>query len=193
MEKYVLEALCLLERPELAQDRIRRRYAKMVNHPELTTLWEGWGIGAEGFGGGTTNHAWSGGPLALMSQYFAGIVPTAPGFATYRVRPQLGSLSRVRAKVVTVRGDIHLAVSDDAAGYSLALTSPPDTMARVVMPARCDQSAAGLRVNGELLGPMAAGSSAGAGVRLVRVADDGIELDVSPGIWVFTLAPSPVE
>ncbi|HYD85143.1 MAG TPA: hypothetical protein VEA63_13855, partial [Opitutus sp.] len=87
MEKYVLEALCLMDQPSFAQDRIKRRYAKMVEH-DYSTLWEGWGIGAEGYGGGTINHAWSGGPLTIMSQYFAGIAPTSPAFATYHVLPQ---------------------------------------------------------------------------------------------------------
>ncbi|HEY9155885.1 MAG TPA: hypothetical protein VIM69_12185, partial [Opitutaceae bacterium] len=88
MEKYVVEALCLMGEPALAQERMKERYAKMVNNTEYTTLWEGWGIGEKGFGGGTINHAWSGGPLTIMSQYFAGIAPTSPAYKTYRISPQ---------------------------------------------------------------------------------------------------------
>jgi hypothetical protein len=186
MEKYVLEALCLLERPDLAQDRIRLRYAKMVEHPELATLWEGWGIGREGFGGGTINHAWSGGPLTLMSQYFAGIAPTTPGFATYRVRPQPGSLTRLSAKVVTVRGDIHLALQDDASGYILSLTSPATTVARIVVPARRDLRGSTLRVNGEPLWSADTGAQPIEGVTLVSAGATEIEFEVRPGQWTFT-------
>ena len=42
----------------------------MLSYKDYTTLFEGWGIGQEGFGGGTINHAWSGGPLTLLSQKF---------------------------------------------------------------------------------------------------------------------------
>ncbi|MFP4367340.1 MAG: hypothetical protein ACOCU3_00265 [bacterium] len=52
----------------------------MVNHPEITTLWEGWGIGRSGYGGGSANHAWSGGGLTILSQYVAGIYPVEPAY-----------------------------------------------------------------------------------------------------------------
>lgn len=58
MEKYVLEALFVMGQPEAALHRIHERYAKMMGYKDYTTLFEGWGIGAEGFGGGTINHAW---------------------------------------------------------------------------------------------------------------------------------------
>lgn len=68
MEKYVLEALCTMGYYQDALSRMKLRYRAMIESP-LTTLWEGWGIGSEGFGGGTYNHAWSGGPLTILSQY----------------------------------------------------------------------------------------------------------------------------
>ena len=68
MEKYVLESLFLMNEPEFALERMKTRYTKMLRYEDHTTLFEGWGIGSEGFGGGTINHAWSGGPLTLLSQ-----------------------------------------------------------------------------------------------------------------------------
>ena len=65
MEKYVLEALCTMGYYQDALNRMKLRYRAMIESP-LTTLWEGWGIGSEGFGGGTYNHAWSGGPLTIL-------------------------------------------------------------------------------------------------------------------------------
>ena len=67
MEKYVLEALCMMGYYEDALERMKKRYYDMVES-DLTTLWEGWGIGSKGFGGGSYNHAWSGGPLTILSQ-----------------------------------------------------------------------------------------------------------------------------
>ena len=58
----MLEALCTMGYYQDALNRMKLRYRAMIESP-LTTLWEGWGIGSEGFGGGTYNHAWSGGPL----------------------------------------------------------------------------------------------------------------------------------
>lgn len=55
MEKYVLEALFQMNEPAFALERMKQRYAKMMDYPEYTTLFEGWGIGPDGFGGGTIN------------------------------------------------------------------------------------------------------------------------------------------
>ena len=94
MEKYVLEALFQMNEPAFALERMKQRYAKMMDYPEYTTLFEGWGIGPDGFGGGTINHAWSGGPLTLLSQKVCGIEPTSPGFRSFKVCPQMGTFDR---------------------------------------------------------------------------------------------------
>jgi hypothetical protein len=61
----------------------------------LTTLWEGWGIGSEGYGGGSYNHGWASGPMTLMQEYVAGNAPLAPGFKSFAVLPDMGYLNRV--------------------------------------------------------------------------------------------------
>lgn len=104
MEKYVGEALFVMGYPTFALQRTRERFANMVNHPELTTLWEGWGIGAEGYGGGSINHAWSGGTLTLLSQYVAGISPVKPGFEAFEINPQMGDLTSAQVTVDTRYG-----------------------------------------------------------------------------------------
>ena len=78
----------------------------MVNYPGCTTLWEGWGIGKAGFGGGSVNHAWSGGTLTLLSQYVAGIAPVKPGFKEIQINPQMGDLTSVQVTVDTAYGMI---------------------------------------------------------------------------------------
>ena len=77
---------------------MKLRYRAMIESP-LTTLWEGWGIGSEGFGGGTYNHAWSGGPLTILSQYIAGIETLEPAFRTFRVAPHPAHLNFIRTQV----------------------------------------------------------------------------------------------
>lgn len=66
MEKYVIEALFRMGENYYGMERMKRRFAEMVNDSEHTTLYEGWGIGPNGFPGGTTNHAWSGGGLTIL-------------------------------------------------------------------------------------------------------------------------------
>jgi hypothetical protein len=135
MEKYVLEALFQLHQPALAMTRMKERYREQLDSP-LTTLWEGWGIGEKGFGGGSYNHAWSGGPLTLLSQYAAGVAPTAPGYAAYAVLPQMGSLNRIAAVVPTVRGEITVALAQTDDGFTAEITSPPDCVGVLGIPKR---------------------------------------------------------
>lgn len=135
MEKYVLEALFQLHAPDLAMTRIKERYHEQLDSP-LTTLWEGWGIGEKGFGGGSYNHAWSGGPLTLLSQYAAGIAPTTPGYSTYAVLPQMGSLERLHVLVPTVRGDIEVALSQTSDRFTASITSPSDCAGVLGIPKR---------------------------------------------------------
>ncbi|RMG69277.1 MAG: glycoside hydrolase, partial [Bacteroidetes bacterium] len=106
MEKYVLEALYRMGAPEQAVDRMHSRFAAMVASP-LTTLWEGWGLGTEGYGGGTYNHAWSGGALTVLSEFAAGITPLEAGYRRFAVRPQPGDWDSLRCVVPAPVGMIH--------------------------------------------------------------------------------------
>lgn len=133
MEKYVLEAMFQMGSTNEALHRMQERFSKMVNHKKYSTLWEGWGIGKEGFGGGTTNHAWSGGGLTLLSQYVAGVSPTSAGYTTFQIKPQLGFLKRVSAKVPSVKGVIHVRINKEN-GYSMQLIIPNGTRAKVYIP-----------------------------------------------------------
>ena len=133
MEKYVMEALFMMGEPEFALKRMRDRYAKMMSYP-YTTLFEGWGIGAEGFGGGTINHAWSGGPLTILSQKLCGIEPLAPGFKQFRVAPQLGSLNKASAVVPTLYGDIRVDIRQQDHKLGIQVVVPQGTTAVVAWP-----------------------------------------------------------
>ena len=133
MEKYVLEALFKMGHADFAIERMKSRYAKMLKY-DYTTLFEGWGIGSEGFGGGTINHAWSGGPLTILSQKLCGIEPAAPGFQTFDVKPQLGTLKTASAALETHYGMIRVSISRKSVKShvaSLAIEVPEGTTATV--------------------------------------------------------------
>lgn len=134
MEKYVLEALLQMGEPTFALERMKQRYTRMLDYAEYTTLFEGWGIGAEGFGGGTINHAWSGGPLTLLSQKVCGIEPTSPGFRTFRIAPQLGSLSEASASLETHYGTIQVSIRKKGKRMKFDLQIPEGTSAELIKP-----------------------------------------------------------
>jgi alpha-L-rhamnosidase len=104
LEKYILESYFIMGDAMDGQKRMKKRYQTMVDHPTIKTLWEGWEIGSATFGGGTYNHGWTGGPLSIMSKYMAGIAPTSLAYQSYQIKPQLGELQEVNAKVLTKKG-----------------------------------------------------------------------------------------
>lgn len=131
MEKYVLEALFEMNEPGEALRRMKRRFSSMVNHPDYTTLFEGWGIGAEGYGGGTTNHAWSGGGLTLLSEKVCGIAPVEPGFSTFSVCPQMGFLTEASTSLLTVNGRIRIELKRKGNAVQVRLCVPAGSQAVV--------------------------------------------------------------
>lgn len=131
MEKYIVEALFQLGETERALTRLMRRYAEQIDGP-TETLWEGWSVNDATWGGGTYNHAWSGGAITLLQQYVAGIAPTAAGFERFSVRPAPGRLRRIRSVVPTRFGLIRLALDRDAGECRIEV--PAQTIAQVLLP-----------------------------------------------------------
>jgi hypothetical protein len=134
MEKYVLETLCQMGEVTFAIERMKKRYENMMNYTEYTTLFEGWGIGDEGFGGGTTNHAWSGGPLTILSQKVCGVEPLTPGFRTFSVTPRLGALTDVSTTIASVAGEIKVTINRKGKTLTVNVIVPTDTTCKVVFP-----------------------------------------------------------
>jgi hypothetical protein len=145
MEKYVLESLYMMDAPGQSIDRMKKRWADQLDSP-ITTLWEGWGIGKKGYGGGTYNHAWSGGPLTMLSQYAAGVAPTEPGFKEFAVLPQMGPLKQIDTVVPTQFGDIKLKLQNKKA-FSMDLTVPKGTRAVIGVPKNINSSS--IHINGK--------------------------------------------
>ncbi|MDP4292080.1 MAG: alpha-L-rhamnosidase C-terminal domain-containing protein [Bacteroidota bacterium] len=135
MEKYIMEALFQMGYEDYALNRTKSRFNEMVNHPDYTTLFEGWGIGSKGFGGGTWNHAWSGGVLTVLMQYVCGIAPVEPGYSKFQVMPQPGSLKHASASVLSVKGWIKTSFSNQASGFRLSLSVPSATTSIAGIPA----------------------------------------------------------
>ena len=132
-EKYVAEALIRMGYTDDALARLKDRYADMIASP-LTTLWEGWELNSAVYGGGTYNHAWSGGPLTLLSSLVAGVEPITPGYETVRVAPRLGGVAYASAVVPSVRGTISVDARQTDGAYDLDVTVPDGARALVEVP-----------------------------------------------------------
>lgn len=133
MERFVLEALFQMDQPELALQRIRDRYANMMGY-DYTTLFEVWTFKDTPTDGNSNNHAWTGGPLMLLSQRVCGIQPTSPGFRTFRIAPQMGSLTQAEASVPSISGEIKASVVRKGKNLTVTATVPAGTSAEVVFP-----------------------------------------------------------
>lgn len=100
MEYYVLESLCKMREYSLAEKRMCERYDEMINE-NYSTLWENWIKGD-----GTSNHAWTGGPLVIMSKHIAGIKPLIAGYEKTEINPKYNLHETISCTVPTVKGYI---------------------------------------------------------------------------------------
>lgn len=127
MEKYVLDALCQMGYSEEAMERMVKRYLPIVNDKTSSTLPELWhegGVSDYANYEGTKNHGWSGGPLTMLSRYVGGIEPTEPGYAAWRVLPQLGHFEKISLAVPAEIGTIAMTLSREEGHTEMVLTSP---------------------------------------------------------------------
>lgn len=180
MEFYVLEALYLMGAATVAEERMRNRYAAQVADPACYTLWELWDKAA-----GTDNHAWNGGPLYALSAYAAGVRPTRPGWETYDVLPQTGTLAEIDTVIPTVKGDIRFGIERDGTKVTLTLTSPSGTTARVGVPTYGGSQPV-IKAGGTTV--FTGGSSTGSVSGLTYAGKDSsyVYFTLRPGTWTLT-------
>ena len=134
MEYYVLEALCAMEKYEAAKERIKHRYEDLVNE-DYSTLWEFWDAWR-----GTKNHAWSGGPLVIMSKHFAGISPLEAGYEKVSIDPQYTLLNSIHCTVPSVKGLIILDCKNSDGRPTINLSLPQGIKAVIYVPENADVS-----------------------------------------------------
>jgi hypothetical protein len=128
MEYYVLEALCKMGEYDAAYDRIKDRYEDMMCE-DYSTLWEFWDSWR-----GTRNHAWSGGPLVIMSKHFAGITPLEAGYKKVNIDPQYNLYDSMSCTVPSVKGLITLDYKNLDGTYTVNLTLPQGMKAVLSVP-----------------------------------------------------------
>ena len=132
MEKYVYEALMRMGHADFALKRFKRRFGPMIADQQHTTLYEGWQEG--GYGGGSTNHAWSGGMLTDICEQILGIRPTAPGWKEVSIRPIVSPITEADITIPTVNGTLSYSFKDDGSVYRGTITIPKNMMVRFSTP-----------------------------------------------------------
>lgn len=133
MEKYVMEALMKLKEGSYALERFKKRFSPMIEDPTRTTLYEGWEEG--GYGGGSTNHAWSGGMLTVIAENVCGVRPTDPGWSRFEITPY-PIISECAIEIPTVKGMVKSAFTDNDRVFSMSVFLPPETECKVKLPQR---------------------------------------------------------
>ncbi len=141
MEYYVLEALCTIGKYSLAEQRMCERYREMIDE-DYSTLWENW-IKEDG----TSNHAWSGGPLVIMSKHIAGIRPLTPGYESFEVKPQYDLHSSLVCTVPSIKGIIEFSYKLTDGQYVISLNYPEECKASLHLPENAVVTANGRDIN----------------------------------------------
>jgi alpha-L-rhamnosidase len=179
MEKYVMEAFFMMGYEKEGLARTKERFADMVNDTNFTTLWEGWKYNDEKYGGGTINHAWSGGALTILSQYLCGITPVEPGYKKFQVLPQPGNIKEASATVASVAGIIKSAFIKTDKKFQLTVSVPQNTSAIIGVPVGRQI----IKLNGRVVWRN------GKIVMDITIIDDGdsryIKFPCMPGTWVI--------
>jgi hypothetical protein len=179
MEKYILESLFKMGYADAALSRMKSRYKKMVESP-LSTLWEGWGIGSEGYGGGSYNHGWSGGPLTLLMQYVCGLSPSEAAFSKIQIMPQPGFLNWASASFETVKGTVSSSFNKSNCGFELKTLIPDSATAVVGLP---KQGVMKITLNGKLIWEN--GQYYHNSIPFSCISQDRIGFEITSGQWIF--------
>ena len=128
MSQHVLEALCIAgmvdEALSLMTTTGERGWLAMMDKGATITM-EFWDLTMkEKWRVPDMNHAWSTAPLNVINRCILGVTPLEPGFAKISVKPRLGSLKSVKAKVPTAKGTVSMCIRNSGTAYEIELYAP---------------------------------------------------------------------
>jgi hypothetical protein len=84
--------------------------------------------------GGDLSHGWCSTPLVQMSSRLLGVTPSAPGFKSIAIRPELCDLKWAKGIVPTPRGDVSVSWALSGNKLQLDVTTPSGAEADVTLP-----------------------------------------------------------
>ncbi|MEO7718534.1 MAG: alpha-L-rhamnosidase C-terminal domain-containing protein [Capsulimonas sp.] len=128
---WTLKSMFAEGKDQWALDYMRKNWGEQTKLASFDGAWhEGWDLPW-----GSTSHAWSSGPTALLPQKVLGLEPTGYGWKTFVVKPRSGDLTWAKGKVSTVAGDITADWKKSAGNhFALKLHVPKETQASVYLP-----------------------------------------------------------
>ena len=80
------------------------------------------------------NHAWGAAPANLLPRFVLGAQPLTPGWSRALIQPHPGSLTWVKGRMPTPRGELEVSWKREQ-NFTLTLTLPPGMTAKVELPA----------------------------------------------------------
>jgi alpha-L-rhamnosidase len=189
-ERWVMEALCIMKKPDLALLRMYNRYKYQIQSG-ISTLWEYMDRSHDDAPPYSTdsdeylslNHGWNT-PNLILSKFIAGVAPETPGWSTYHVFPQEAFLTSVKVKVPTVKGMVEVDIQKNKKQYKIGLTSPLNTLAIVGVPKAAFSALTNIKVNGKKIWD-GSFKDAVKGVSWIGEDSDYIKFKVEPGTWSF--------
>lgn len=93
------------------------------------------------------NHAWGATPANVIVRKLMGVEPISPGFETFQVKPQLGSLTFANLKTPTIKGAVLVSFRKDATSTTIEVVVPGATKAHIYIPV--DDKKRNLSINGK--------------------------------------------
>ncbi|MFA7420779.1 MAG: alpha-L-rhamnosidase C-terminal domain-containing protein [Melioribacteraceae bacterium] len=131
---YVLYSM-FNDNPEWALDYIRKYWGEQMKSPYFNGVWhEAWDVASWKGEVGTTSHAWSSGPTALLPQKVLGIEPLEAGWKTFIVKPNIGNLTWANGIVPSPMGNISVDWNKSKNKFKLNIKVPDKTSATVYVP-----------------------------------------------------------
>ncbi|HEY3780634.1 MAG TPA: alpha-L-rhamnosidase C-terminal domain-containing protein [Fimbriimonadaceae bacterium] len=140
---YVIYAMSMSGHTQEALDFVRSYWGGMI-HDGATTFWEGYDpswekdnfhahLQADDGTGYFVSlcHGWSAGSTNFLTERILGVRPTAVGFATCDIAPELCGLKWASGVVPTPHGDIKVSVKQRTNGVLLSVVLPDGVKARV--------------------------------------------------------------
>ena len=128
---FILRALAEGGAAPAALDIVRRYWTPIIRVGS-PTVWEAnvHQHGKEAFGGsGSLCHGFATSPISFFQTVLLGVTPIKPGFAVFRLQPNLCGLSYVSGAVPTPHGDIQVNLTDFPNRLDCKVTVPSNTVA----------------------------------------------------------------
>jgi hypothetical protein len=183
MERFVLDALFEMNKPNIALKRMKNRYKDMVDS-QYSTIWEQWSFDNPNNTTATYNHGWSCSPLHLLPQYIAGIKPLSPNFAIYQIIPTITYLNKLESSIVTLNGNIDVKISFEVWQYLMEIYSPPLTVAKVGIPKKYYHQI--MKINGSIImNKVGRKNRKVENIKFLGEDDNYVYIELMPGKWLI--------